>query len=276
MKKILILGGTGMLGNTVARHFINNKNYNVHFTYRNEKVAFDNFDKNKGIKFDSLTDDINNLNKDFDYVINCIGIIKPFMFNNMRDSIFINSIFPWNAANWCKNNNIKFIHITTDCVFDGLKGKYNEIDEHNALDEYGKSKSLGEPKSKCMILRTSIIGEEIHKNASLISWAKSQKGKEVNGFLNHFWNGITTKQYATICEQIIENNLYQEDLFHIHSKDIVSKYQMLEYFNEKYDLNLKIKPYITNPICDRSLSSIKELCSKLNIPTVKEQINNLE
>ena len=127
-----------------------------------------------------------------------------------------------------------------------------------------------------MILRTSIIGEEIHKNASLISWAKSQKGKEVNGFLNHFWNGVTTKQYALVCEKIIENNLYQEDLFHIHSKDIVSKYQMLEYFNEKYDLNLKIKPYITNPICDRSLSSIKELCSKLDIPTVKEQINNLE
>ncbi|PTY40498.1 sugar nucleotide-binding protein [Brachyspira hampsonii] len=276
MKKILILGGTGMLGNTVVKHFMNNKNYSVYFSYRNEKIAFDNFDKNKAIKFDSLTDDINNLNTDFDYVINCIGIIKPFMFNNMRDSIFINSIFPWNAAYWCKTNNIKFIHITTDCVFDGLKGKYNELDEHNALDEYGKSKSLGEPRGKCMILRTSIIGEEIHKNASLISWAKSQRGKIVNGFLNHFWNGITTKQYAIICENIIENNLYQEDLFHIHSKDIVSKYQMLEYFNEKYDLNLKIKPYITNPICDRSLSSIKELCFKLDIPTVKEQINNLE
>ena len=276
MNKILILGGTGMLGNTVVKHFINNKDYDVYFTYRNEKAAFDNFDKNKAIKFDSLIDDINNLNKDFNYVINCIGIIKPFMFNNMRDSIFINSVFPWNAANWCRENNIKFIHITTDCVFDGLKGKYNELDTHNALDEYGKSKSLGEPNGKCMILRTSIIGEEIHKNASLISWAKSQKGKEVNGFLNHFWNGVTTKQYALICEKIIENNLYEEDLFHIHSKDIVSKYQMLEYFNEKYNLNLKIKPYITNPICDRSLSSIKKLCSKLNIPTVKEQINNLE
>ena len=125
MLNILILGGTGMLGNTVVKHFINNKSYDVYFTYRNEKVAFDNFDKNKAIKFDSLTDNINNLNRDFDYVINCIGIIKPFMFNNMRDSIFINSIFPWNTANWCKENNIKFIHITTDCVFDGLKGKYN-------------------------------------------------------------------------------------------------------------------------------------------------------
>ncbi|MBW5410903.1 NAD-dependent dehydratase, partial [Brachyspira hampsonii] len=55
MKKILILGGTGMLGNTVVKHFINNKNYDVHFSYRNEKVAFDSFDKNKAIKFDSLT-----------------------------------------------------------------------------------------------------------------------------------------------------------------------------------------------------------------------------
>ena len=276
MNKILILGGTGMLGNAVVRHFQNNNNYEVYFTYRNEKVAFENFNKENAIHFDCLNDNILNLPKNIDYIINCIGIIKPFMYNDIKNSILINSVFPHNVSNWCKNNNIKMIHITTDCVFSGLHGKYNELSYHDALDDYGKSKSLGEPKNKCMILRMSIIGEEIHKDASLISWTKSQKGKEVNGYLNHFWNGITTNEYAKICQKIIENNLYEEDLFHIHSKDTVSKYQMLHYFNKKFNLNLKINPYITNPICDRSLSTIKDLCKKLDIPSVWEQINNLE
>ena len=52
MNKILILGGTGMLGNAVVRHFQNNNNYEVYFTYRNEKVAFDNFNKENAIRFD--------------------------------------------------------------------------------------------------------------------------------------------------------------------------------------------------------------------------------
>ena len=73
----------------------------------------------------------------------------------------------------------------------------------------GKSKSLGEAKEACMVLRTSIIGDEIHKNASLIAWVKSMKDKEINGYINHLWNGITTKHYAEICEQIIENNLFR-------------------------------------------------------------------
>lgn len=277
MNKLLILGGTGMLGNAVVRHFQNCHNYEVYFTYRNEKVAFDNFkNKDNAVSFDCINEDISILPKNIDYLINCIGIIKPFIYNDIKNSILINSIFPHNVAKWCRDNDIKMIHITTDCVFSGLKGKYNELDYHDPLDDYGKSKSLGEPKNKCMILRTSIIGEEIHKDASLISWAKRQKGKEVNGYLNHFWNGVTTNQYAKICQKIIENNLYEEELFHVHSKDTVSKYQMLGYFNKKFNLKLKINPYITNPICDRSLSTVKDLCKKLDIPSVEEQINDLE
>ena len=39
---------------------------------------------------------------------------------------------------------LKVIQIATDCVFDGLKGNYTEDDKHNAIDVYGKTKSLGE------------------------------------------------------------------------------------------------------------------------------------
>lgn len=270
MKKILILGSTGMLGNAVTKHFLKLDDMEIYLTYRNENVKFSECKNN--IKFDVMNDDFSSLPTDVDYVINCIGTIKPFMKENPIAARYINSVFPWKLAQWCKDNNSKLIHITTDCVFSGAKGKYTESDLHDALDDYGKSKSLGEPVEDCMVLRTSIIGEEIHKDASLIAWAKSQKGKTVNGFTNHFWNGITTNQYAKCCEQIIRENLYEVGLFHIHAKDIVTKYQMMEYFNEKFDLDLTINLMAPATSCDRSMASEKELCERLNIPTVKEMI----
>ncbi|MBQ7958401.1 MAG: SDR family oxidoreductase [Oscillospiraceae bacterium] len=269
--KILILGSTGMLGNAVAKYFLSNENYEVITTYRHEEYKFEG----NTIYFDALTSDFSVLPDDVDYVINCIGIIKPFMAKSIENAIMINSLFPHRLAKWCEEKGIKLIHITTDCVFSGMKGKYTENDLHDALDEYGKSKSLGECVNNAMVIRTSIIGEEIHNNASLIEWAKSQKGKTVNGFVNHLWNGVTTKQYAVICDKIISQGLYEKGLFHAYAADDVTKYEMMQYFNKKFDLNLTINEFEASQPCDRTLRSDKELCKKLEIPTVSRMIEEM-
>jgi dTDP-4-dehydrorhamnose reductase len=226
------------------------------------------------IRFDPLRDDVQTMVKSYDYIINCIGTIKPFMLTNPRDSRYINSVFPWDLANACEKSGGKLIHITTDCVYSGAKGNYIESDIHDALDDYGKSKSLGEP-TNALVIRTSIIGEEIHKNASLIEWAKTQKGKEVRGFTTHFWNGITTKQFAKVCETVIENKFWEQGLFHVFSPTIINKLQMMEMFNNKWNLDLKIQEFKTPTICDRSMSTEKELCGKLKIPELSEQIKEM-
>lgn len=269
-KKVLILGSTGMLGNAAARYFLNNENYHVTTTYRNQAVAF----TGNAIYFDILAGSLDKLPAGFDYVINCIGIIKPFMAQDPVAAIKINSLLPWQLAKWCNDHGMKLIHITTDCVYSGKKGKYVESDLHDALDDYGKSKSLGECVNEAMILRTSIIGEEIHKNASLVAWAKSQKGQTVGGFSTHLWNGITTDQYAVICDKIIQNGWYEKGLFHVFAKDDVTKLQLMQYFNEKFNLGLTIEEK-TPPAVDRTMRTEKELCAKLEIPTVKEMIDQL-
>lgn len=270
MIKLLILGSTGMLGNTVTRYFLENKNYCVTTTYRNEAVKF----SGNAVKFDALTDCLEMLPNDFDYAINCIGVIKPFMVQSKLNAIKINSLFPYELANWCNKNNIKLIHITTDCVFSGSKGKYIESDLHDALDDYGKSKSLGECIDEAMVIRTSIIGEEIHKDASLVAWAKKQAGKSIDGYSTHLWNGITTYEFAKICDKIIKNNWYEKGIFHVFAKDDVSKLDMMHYFNEKFNLNLTINEKTPNKV-DRTLKTEKELCSKLDIPTVYEMIREM-
>ena len=58
--------------------------------------------------------------------------------------------------------------------------------------------------------------EEIHKNASLIEWAKSMKDKKVNGFTNHFWNGVTTLQWSSnYYNLLINKNLKNKIYNHI-------------------------------------------------------------
>ena len=270
MKKILILGGTGMLGNAVVRFFTAQDGYEITATYRTDGL---DIPCNK-IKFDALSDSPDKLPGDCDYVLNCIGVIKPFMLPDITAAIKINSLLPHILADWCSKAQASLIHITTDCVYSGLKGKYIESDLHDALDDYGKSKSLGECPDKAMVLRTSIIGEEIHKHASLIAWAKSQKGKTVSGFSTHTWNGITTNQYAKICDTIIREGYYGHGLFHVFAGDDVNKLEMMHLFNKKFDLGLTIEE--KQPAkCDRTLRTEKALNEKLNIPTVKQMIEEM-
>jgi dTDP-4-dehydrorhamnose reductase len=274
-KHILVLGGTGMLGNAVTSYFASKpEEYATTFTYRNIEAA--NKLNGNGRLFDPLKYDIRDfLNYcEFNYIINCLGIIKPFMKNNIRDAIYINSVFPHELAKAAKENNLKMIHITTDCVFSGKTGQYVENSLHDCLDDYGKSKSLGECVTDAMVIRTSIIGEEIHKNASLIAWAKSQAGKQVNGFTNHKWNGITTKEYAKLCDKIIQNDLYSTGLFHVHA-NTVTKFEMLQKFNERWNLNLEITPVEAGEACDRSMASSKQLNHQLNVSSFDQMIKEL-
>lgn len=270
--KIVILGSTGMLGSAVGKYFLEKFGEdNVFLSYRNEKISYG---KNKFF-FDVSSSDLEDIPK-CDYIICCIGIVKPLISKIPITSVIqINSVFPWLLADYCSKINCKLIHITTDCVFSGAFGFYTEEALHDCTDVYGKTKSLGEP-TNCMVLRTSIIGEEIHKNVNLVSWIKSQKGKEINGFTNHLWNGVTTKQYAKICERIVKENLYEKDVFHVFSPHVVSKKSLLGMINKQFDLQIKIISTMADSAIDRTLRSVKSLNNKLDIPLLDIQIAEMQ
>src|SRR3989344_37351 len=269
MKKIVVLGSTGMLGNAVGKYFLSQPDkYRTYLSYRNKDVSYG---KNK-FKFDPLFEGLDKIPKS-DFIINCIGITKPNIDKNKAHSIIINSLFPWQLADHARKTKTKLIHITTDCVFSGKDGNYRENSEHDALDFYGKSKSLGEP-NEAMVLRTSIIGEEIHNHANLLAWVKSMAGKDINGFTNHLWNGITTNQYAKLCGKIIDSNMYEPGVFHIFSNR-VNKFKLLQLLDKKFNLGLKIKKYKADVAVNRTLATTKDLQSKLEIPTIEEMIRDI-
>jgi len=114
-------------------------------------------------------------------------------------------------------------------VFSGVREHYCETDSHDALDVYGKTKSLGEAYGESVHhLRCSIIGPEPKEHKFLLDWFLGQpEGSTVNGFTNHLWNGVTTLQFAKICAGVIRENLELPHVQHVVPQGEITKYEML-------------------------------------------------
>lgn len=191
-----------------------------------------------------------------DIIVNCIGIItqKIDVFNDDTSMVItVNSLFPHIVAEYCRPKQIKFIHITTDCVFSGKEGNYSELHAHDSTELYGMSKSLGEPIS-ATVIRTSIIGEEINTNYSLLSWLLSQN-IIANGYTNHFWNGVTCLELAKIIHSMIQRNKFWIGVRHIFSGEQVSKYELLKIIANVYHKDIEILPKKVCGTCDRTLTT---------------------
>jgi len=170
-------------------------------------------------------------------------------------AIQVNALFPHKLAQ-C---GAKIIQIATDCVYDGVKGNYVETDKHNALDVYGKTKSLGEVSSQNFLnLRCSIIGPEKKNKISLLEWFINQSANaQVNGFQNHQWNGITTFAFAKICRGIIENELWFHGLQHIIPANAMNKSDMLKVFADVFSRkDIKINEINAEESINRTINTL--------------------
>lgn len=289
--KIAILGATGMLGSMVLNVFKETTDYELIATAREER-DFDN--QFVWRLLDAQTSTIETLAEviqDCNWVINCIGIIKPYIHDDnafeIQQAIEVNSLFPCKLAKAAELTGTKVIQIATDCVYDGKKGKYLETDTHNALDVYGKTKSLGEVYSKnVMNLRCSIIGPEKRGKTSLLEWFLNQpKNAKLNGFSNHLWNGISTYHFAKICTGVIKNDFEFNHIQHIVPADFVSKAQMLHDFKEIFGRNdIEITDVSAQEAFDRTILTLNEdknfLLWKLggynSLPTIREMLEELK
>jgi dTDP-4-dehydrorhamnose reductase len=193
----------------------------------------------------------------FDVAINCIGLIKQ------RDSIVsdsemmvINGEFPHHLVQIANSHDTQVIHISTDCVFSGIKGSYLESDTPDPVDVYGKSKLLGElADSKNLTLRTSHIGRELTVKKSFVEWLVSQRGGHVNGYCHAIYSGLTTQALARTISKLLLGNSHLSGLFHVSSQPI-SKLEIINKLNKLLDLELTVTPDASVQI-NRSLNSEK-------------------
>jgi dTDP-4-dehydrorhamnose reductase len=260
--KILLLGATGMLGHKLMQ--VLSKKFHVSGTVRGDTRTYAATPVFSGITLlgNTRADEIATIQEAIniaapDVVINCIGIVKQLpAAQNRLASISINALFPHQLAKICRNRNIRFIHVSTDCVFSGKRGCYTEDDLSDADDLYGKTKFLGEVDYPgCLTLRTSIIGRELETSHGLIEWFLSQKGKSVPGYKKAIFSGLTTNALSDIIGNIVSEYPDLHGVMQVASKPL-SKYDLLMLVKKTYGLPIEIRPD-TTVINNRSLNADK-------------------
>lgn len=210
----------------------------------------------------ATTDDLVTLIQGADWVVNCIGVIKPYIKDDnpvqTQRALRVNGLFPHLLAQAAEQTGCKVLQIATDCVYSGLKGGYAEPAPHDALDVYGKSKSLGEVHSpQVHHLRCSIIGPEPKCHVSLLDWFLGQpQGAGVKGFTNHDWNGVTTLHYAKVCHGIMKQGLTLPHLLHVVPTGTIAKSDLLGAFAASYGrTDIIIDPVAAPTVVDRTLTT---------------------
>jgi dTDP-4-dehydrorhamnose reductase len=145
------------------------------------------------------------------------------------------------------------VHLSTDCVFSGRRGKYREADVSDAEDFYGRTKYLGEANGeRCISLRTSMIGLELTRKSGLLEWFLAQRGI-VKGYTKAIFSGFTTLELARIIERVLTMHVPLAGLYHVAS-DPISKFELLTMIRDALGLHTEIEPN-DQLQCDRSLDA---------------------
>lgn len=280
-KKILILGASGMLGSAIFRLLSQNDLFETIGTVRSAKVI-QRFEPETRHRlrnhvdvenYDSVVSILESYRPDI--VVNCVGIVKQISTaNDPLSAIPINSLLPHRLARLSALIGARFIHISTDCVFDGAMGNYVESDIPNATDLYGRSKLLGEvdyPNS--ITLRTSIIGHELSGNHSLVSWFLGQK-ESVKGFRRAIFSGLPTVELARIIRDFVIPRSDLRGLYHVSAQPI-SKFDLLRVVAQTYGKDIRIVPDDALAI-DRSLNSDRfRRATGYEAPSWAELVSNM-
>lgn len=254
MKKVLVFGATGMAGHMVSMYLSQFKEkYNVVSVCHRNKL-------NENSVICDISD-INRVNEIIDnekpnVIINCIGVLNKNAEDDIKNTVYVNTFFPRFLARIGEMKDIKIIHLSTDCVFDGKDGGYTEKSFKNENSIYGLSKNLGEIYGKNSVtIRTSIIGPELKNGSGLFHWFMNQDGN-ISGFTKVYWTGVTTLELAKAIDKALDENI--EGLYHLVPDVKISKYNLLNILKNEFG---KVKVTIEENdsyVCDKSLIRTKD------------------
>ena len=220
-EKILIIG-KGFLGGSIALT-ATELGINVigtHYHTRDVWIYVTNID--------SIEKVISNNNPDF--IINCAGLVNLNQIeSNPENAYEVNAYGAKNVALVAHKKKIKLIHISTDSVFSGKNGLYTEEDEPHPINQYAKSKKMGEDfvsnsMDRFVIVRTNFYGFNGQGNF-LFNWILNNLQNKINfkGFTDVIFNPLEIKNLATMIIELLHLDFV--GILHLSSDEILSKYQ---------------------------------------------------
>ncbi len=235
--KILVTGGNGQLGSEL--HKIST-NYNFEWKFTN-RISFDISDLNN-IKYylDMCKPNI---------IINCAAYTKV---DRAEDAFKITNIINHKAvkliAKWCNDNKSRLLHISTDYVYDGIsKVPYVESDATNPLNNYGKTKLLGDLACRkhnplSIIIRTSWLYSSFNNNF-LTKMVKLMKDKhEIEVVDDQLGSPTYAADLAYVIILIIQDKKWHSGIYNYTNSGNISYYEFANQIKSIYGFPTIIKP----------------------------------
>ncbi|WP_108802658.1 dTDP-4-dehydrorhamnose reductase [Aquimarina sp. Aq107] len=208
--RILITGSNGQLGKCIK--LISKKYFGLEVTFKDSK-ELDITDKRSMLSFLEA--------KHFDNIINCAAYTNVEQAEKEQEEAFlINAEGVKNIAEACKVNGIRLIHISTDYVFDGKKDSpYIEEDITNPINEYGKSKLLGEQYiqeilKEYFIIRTSWLYSQFGNNFYKTILEKSKTETQLNITSSEIGTPTNANDLASFILNLIGSKNQQYGIYH--------------------------------------------------------------
>ena len=282
--RVLVLGSTGMLGQAVMSE-LKRRGLDPVGVSRTTSISFDAMSQT----FESL------MRRPFvgrvDAVVNCIGWIPQKASDDEALNTLIahrlNVSLVEEIASYTQVHDLNWIQIGTDCIYDGLVGNYHEDSVSTPTDLYSRTKYDGEEfTASSIFIRCSIVGPDVGYKTGLYEWFKRMRvsGDEVQGYENHFWNGVTTNAFARLAAGLIETNWTQAIKVHWIPRGTVTKADLLRLFCKYLEGEVTgILPFEAPREINRTLGSKQEsLISRLwsiagyeTIPTIEELVSEM-
>jgi dTDP-4-dehydrorhamnose reductase len=252
--RILILGSSGMAGHLLSRYLTEKTKSEIIDVGPRRKIGpktrlcdLENIDCLKSLISETKPN----------VIVNCTGMLVQASELHKKQAVWVNSFMPHFLSEYCTLSDIRFIHLSTDCVFSGQTGPYRENDHRDGDAFYDRSKALGEiVDGSALTIRTSIIGPELRPDGTgLFNWVMNQYGK-IRGYRKTLWSGVTTLELAKAICFFIETNTSLSGLVHYSVPGKISKFELLGEISRVFDKGLEIIP-IDEPIMDKRLVSTR-------------------
>lgn len=214
------------------------------------------------------------ISEKYDSVINCVGLLNQHAEDDHPMAVLLNGYLPHYLAKITEDTDTQIIHMSTDCVFSGEKGKYTEESIPDGKLFYDRSKAIGELNDgKNITLRNSIVGPDIKESGiGLLNWFMCQK-RSVNGFTGAIWSGQTTLQLAKTMEVAARSRAH--GLYNTVPEGSISKYELLKLFNK----HIRKEPIDICPVDgvmkDKSLVRINHVGFECQIPDYETMVKEL-
>ncbi len=220
MKKIIVIGSHGQLGSELQELASSYPNYQFFFF---DKVHLDIVVKEE---VDKQIEEIKP-----DYLINCAAYTAVDKAETDASLAFaINSEAVRNLAEACTRNNVRFVHVSTDYVFDGKATQpYKETDPVQPANVYGQSKLKGEEEAvkanpDVIILRTAWVYSTYGANFVKTMLRLMQSRPEIGVVADQYGTPTNAADLAEAIMQIIDGGKWVPGIYHFTNEGKITWY----------------------------------------------------